>query len=225
MPGAKIVDGERRSDSELATGVIEVAESLSPYLPKGKDVLDVGCGYGYFTGILLGRANRVVGIDISQKAITHCIQKFGSKAKFMHCGILQFKTSRKFDYVLLVNVLDQIEDDILVLRKINSLLGKDGRLLISTPVSDVRYIRASKHRYSADEMEKKIAQAGFAVEEHAYRGGILAFCAKFLSEKIGFPKWLLTALRSMPFYRQLIRADAMAAVKKDTLILVCKKSG
>ena len=218
-----IADAKRRSDSEFATGVIESTSIINQYLPNSGDVLEVGCGNGYFTRLLIGSKNRVTAIDISAQAIDHCLQKYSGQAEFCVADILDFDTDKNFDFALLINVLDQIPDDVLALRKIRSLLRPDGKLIIGTPISDLRYIEASVHRYSESELKQKIAESGFVIEKEIYAGSTLTSFAKLLSEKFRFPKWLLSFLSVLPFYKGVVEFDAKAGLRKDTIAVICKK--
>ncbi|HLC92871.1 MAG TPA: class I SAM-dependent methyltransferase [archaeon] len=222
MADVAVNDENRRSDSELATGVIESTSVIKQYLPRNEDVLEVGCGYGYFTSILIESKNRVTAIDISKPAIDYCLDKYSGKAQFHAADIIGFSTDRKFNSALIVNVLDQIQDDTGALRKIRSLLMPGGRLILGTPISKMRYIKASVHRYSEDELRKKIFDCGFVVEKTIYAGGTLTTFAKFLSDKFRFPKWLLRALRALPFYRGVVEFDAKAGLRKDAIVMICK---
>jgi ubiquinone/menaquinone biosynthesis C-methylase UbiE len=46
-------------------------------LPKGKRILDVGCGNGYSTGIFAGHASYILGVDYSQDMIDRARREHG----------------------------------------------------------------------------------------------------------------------------------------------------
>jgi SAM-dependent methyltransferase len=54
---------------------------LQREIASGLDILEIGPGAGRWTGALLERARRYVGIDISQACIEHCRERFGSDSR------------------------------------------------------------------------------------------------------------------------------------------------
>jgi len=79
---------------------------------KDKKILDIGCGTGYYSRILLSKGASVVGIDPNQMyidiAIDDC-KKFGNKSKFIHGkieeNILDKEYIDSFDYIIISDML------------------------------------------------------------------------------------------------------------------------
>jgi len=69
--------------------------------PRGKSILDVGCGTGDFFAHLRKRKIdcRYTGFDISQEMIRRCRQRFKSGA-FKLCDILELPKRHAFDYTV-----------------------------------------------------------------------------------------------------------------------------
>jgi len=84
-------------------------------------VLDIGCGKGTFTHLLKKKNNKVLGIDISKTAVIKAKAKYPSiefralKAE----GILSLK--RKFDLVVVMEILSYLETWREVIRKISRI--------------------------------------------------------------------------------------------------------
>ena len=181
-----IADEKRRSDSELGTGVIESRIALEPHIPTGKEILEVGCGNGYLSALILEKNNRLTAIDISANAIGACRKKFKNAGEFIQANILDFNPEKRFDFVFLNEVLDQIPEDLRALCAVHRLLKPDGLLVLTTPVSKNRFIEASVHFYSETEIRQKVLEAGFEIKKTARYGGALSYVAAFLSRIFRF---------------------------------------
>ncbi len=106
-------------------------------IPAGSKVLDVGCGSGAISLHIATRRSSVVGVDVSERAISAAkddAERFGlSNARFFVGNINNVELEEKFDVVVCFDVLEHMEDDGLVLRKINRFLEIDGKLLLRVP--------------------------------------------------------------------------------------------
>jgi len=80
----------------------------------GARVLDIGCGSGDSTEILLSEGARVVGIDISETAVDYCRERFkgNRKVKFEHVDASRMKCYRNstFDHAIANMVMINVED-------------------------------------------------------------------------------------------------------------------
>lgn len=213
-------DEKRRSDSELATGSLENRAALNQFIPEKKRVLEVGCGNGHLSELILQKKNLLIGIDISQEAVFYCKQRFGDRATFIEANILSFDPAERFDFVFINDVLDQIQEDEKALQRIGRLLEKNGKLVLSTPIATERFIEASVHIYSEKSILEKLVRSGFHIEKKFFFGGTLAHWASVFSGRIHFPKWLLSFIRKLPFYRGLLAADSRLCLQKDRLVVI-----
>lgn len=218
-----ISDEQRRSDSDLATGSIENRIAIEQIIPKNRSVLEVGCGNGHLSELIINKKNKLVGVDISPDAVDICESRFGKKAKFVKADILKFKPSTRFDYVFMNNVLDQIPQDFNALRRAFFLLKKTGVLVLSTPITKRRFIQASVHYYSESDIKQKITDAGFIIEKTVPYGSFLSYLAHIISSNMKLPIRLSTFLRSLPFYKGIISTEARIGLKKDLLIIIAHK--
>jgi 2-polyprenyl-3-methyl-5-hydroxy-6-metoxy-1,4-benzoquinol methylase len=102
---------------------------------SGKNVLDIGCGVGYYAIPLSKRCARITGIDISAHAIDLARQYASAllvrNAKFEKSDLLEYSSSESFDIVYLITVFMHIQDVDQALCKISSFLKPGGLLLIS----------------------------------------------------------------------------------------------
>jgi len=95
-------------------------------------VLDIGCGNGYNTYQIAGKAKSVVGIDIDKNNIETAKRDFKrSNIEYIAGDATIYKFNKKFDVIVLSNVLEHIEDRIGFLKKIKNLGRK---ILIRVPM-------------------------------------------------------------------------------------------
>ena len=101
-------------------------------LLKNKTVLDVGCSTGYFGKILKAANNYVVGIDISKSAIK-IAKKNLDEAYCVNIENELLPTKRKFDLIILSEVIEHLFDPESTLKKVIRHLKKNGLIIITTP--------------------------------------------------------------------------------------------
>ncbi|MCB0770199.1 MAG: methyltransferase domain-containing protein [Flavobacteriales bacterium] len=84
-------------------------------LKPADNVLEVGCGVGMVTGLILDRVKqgKVVGIDISDRCIRIARERFSStgRAEFLVSDMEGLDLGRKFDFILLPDVLEHIPEE------------------------------------------------------------------------------------------------------------------
>ncbi len=125
-------------------------------IKSGSDVLDVGCATGYFAKELMKKNCKVWGIDWDKNAIKeakkYCEEVYmvdlerisdpstirGVMASQVQpatsevsSGFLPFK--KKFDYILLLDVIEHIKNPESVLNILKKYLKKNGKIIVSTP--------------------------------------------------------------------------------------------
>lgn len=101
-------------------------------VPGNSEILDVGCGDGLLMKKLMKNKNcNVCGIDISKKAVK-CCKRRGIK-NVMISDVLEGGVclKKKFDVIILSEVLSFILDPIEMLIKIKPYLKPSGKVLIS----------------------------------------------------------------------------------------------
>lgn len=132
--------------------------------------LDGGCGTGYVSRHLAMKGWRGKAIDLSEEAVRISKENLSSfdKVNVAKEGILNQKD--KFNTVILFDVIEHIEDDEKVLRKINKLLNTKGYVLLAL-TSNPREWRwddefyGHYRRYSVEDIRSKLIKAGFKPKE------------------------------------------------------------
>jgi ubiquinone/menaquinone biosynthesis C-methylase UbiE len=131
--------------------------ALAQGLVKGKNVLDIACGEGYGSRMLAEYADVVVGIDISQEAVDHAVQKYSSKKN------LTFKTgsasqidfpNQSFDLVVSFETIEHLIEQSEMIAEIRRVLKPDGALLISSPNRPIYSEESNQHNeYHVKELD------------------------------------------------------------------------
>ena len=102
---------------------------------QNKKVLDAGCGEGYGTDLLAGFAKDITGVDISDEAVQHALNKYKrSNLKYlrMDCTKLEFP-EETFDAVISFEVIEHVNDFRPFLSGVKKVMKKDGLAIISSP--------------------------------------------------------------------------------------------
>jgi len=126
------------SSKRTAYKIVNLAKSLG--LPFAPSILDVGCGPGIITRVLREnfRHSTVWGIDFSEKMIQKAQQNCLPDLKFTCEDFLSssFIPDQKFDFILMSLVLHHLLDgkDFVALLKANSLLAKNGSIIVAEAV-------------------------------------------------------------------------------------------
>ncbi len=113
-------------------------EFIEKYVPlKGKRVLDVGCGNGFYTNEMARRAKEVVGVDVNCKSIdeaTRLAAKVGLKnVNFVCSSVENYHAEEKFDVITLIEVLEHVDDEHAVICNLEKMLKDSGKLVIFVP--------------------------------------------------------------------------------------------
>jgi SAM-dependent methyltransferase len=122
-----------RACYELRRQVLERALADQRFDPKGQQVLDVGCGTGFFTAYYLARGAQVTGIDIAPTSIER-LKARHPEARFELVDVSETTLDRRFDLVNAFDVLYHITDDSRWERAVRTLAGavSPGGLLLLT---------------------------------------------------------------------------------------------
>jgi len=160
-------------------------QQLLPWL--GQRVLEVGSGIGSFTRYLTGR-DLVVATELNPRYLRILGNTFErhTRVEMMPLDLADFDPAplwaRHLDTIVCLNVLEHIEDDRGVLRRLHDSLAPGGRLLLLVPAHQWLFgsiDRAIDHhrRYERAGLVRKLEEAGFLVEHTQFfnRLGVLGW--------------------------------------------------
>jgi 2-polyprenyl-3-methyl-5-hydroxy-6-metoxy-1,4-benzoquinol methylase len=105
------------------------------WIGKQQQVLDIGCGEGFFAKEIVEAGNSVVGIDVLE--LPQHVRLFDAYAQAnLNQGLQEAEpmlAQRRFNRILLQDVLEHVPDPARLLRDCRQFLAPDGLLLISVP--------------------------------------------------------------------------------------------
>lgn len=126
-------------------GKYPIAESLSAITAKRYDewletfesfrktnnILDVGCGDGYFLQSAKAKGWNVFGTEFTSRQVENC----KSKGITMHSGVLDVTNYEPefFDVIVSIEVIEHINNPNDELKKFNTLCRKGGAVYVTTP--------------------------------------------------------------------------------------------
>jgi SAM-dependent methyltransferase len=140
--------------------------ALGQYFPHARRLLEVGCG----TGIVLGAIQRrfpeleLVGADLSRQALG--IAGTRAVADLVQLDARELTFDEEFDVVCAFDVLEHVDADEEVLRRLARAVGSGAGLLVTVPQYRWLWSPADdygrhRRRYTKGQIEDKIARAGF----------------------------------------------------------------
>jgi glycosyltransferase involved in cell wall biosynthesis len=143
----------------------------------GRRVLEIGAGFGNITRHLKGR-EILVASDLDSVALEHLKGVFRDDPS-VRVASYRFpldESAREevralgVDTVVCLNVLEHIEDDRTTLANLKETLSPGGRLILLVPAFARLYGTLDEHlhhfrRYEKAELEQKIREAGFELED------------------------------------------------------------
>ena len=147
------------------TGRREIITHLvSTLLPDGASILDIGCGTGFMLEALIGRYD---AWGLEPDALVRHKSRQAVRGRILpgdttdHSRLL----GRRFDLVLLLDVLEHVEHDVKALRAAAETVAQNGRLLVTVPANPCLWSahderNAHYRRYTPDTLAAVLDAAG-----------------------------------------------------------------
>lgn len=192
------------------------------------DCFDIGCGWGEMLRFLKQKNANAFGVDPAPEAVEYC-QEIGINALKSNFSLLN-PFDKKFDFVILQNVLEHLSSPDSIIDKIKSqALKDDGYLIIDVPNEFNAFQQAGQQAHNLDEwwicppahlnyfsassLESLLTQKGFTIIDKIASFPLemfLLFGDKYVGdEKTGRE----CHLKRMAFERNLVNAG-----QKETLL-------
>jgi glycosyltransferase involved in cell wall biosynthesis len=188
------------SDAELSDVLSSLEEAdnyadwiyrlIRPYL--GAEVLEIGAGHGELTE-RLRRDAHVTATDLSKRCVDELAERFEGCADVdvLQADVAAFGgEGKKFDSVVLINVLEHIEDDVDALADLRETLKPGGRLCVFVPAfeglySDFDRSIGHRRRYRRSGLVTTFDRAGFEVVDARYVNTVGALAWWLFARQLG----------------------------------------
>jgi len=167
----------------------------------GQEVLEIGAGHGELTQ-RLSHGRFVTATDLSKRCVEELQEQFEGvpNVEVRHADVAALGDSRRYDSVILVNVLEHIDDDVGALRDLRDMLKPGGNLIVFVPAFESLYSDfdrriGHRRRYRRSRLISTVDKAGFRLVDARY------------VNSVGAVAWWLFArrLRQIPTQRWSVR--------------------
>jgi SAM-dependent methyltransferase len=149
---------------------------IAPHV--GRRVVEVGCGTGNLTGLLLQAAD-VIAVDIEAECVGRVRERYpvNPKLRVEHCGPpdAAFSGLRRLepDSCVCVNVIEHIGRDVEALAAMGSILPPRGPVVVLAPAFEGLYGEIDRRlghyrRYTKASIQRMARDAGLEVENARY---------------------------------------------------------
>ncbi len=176
------------------------------------EILDIGCGSGSLITSLNAAGKKSFGIEPNKKII-QLAKKINPKTKILRGKAEDINKiiKEKIEAIVVIDVLEHIEDDELMIKKLNKQLISKGNLIIVVPAYSFLYGERDRNqghyrRYSKKKLISLLFKNGFKIDLVRY-WNMLGVFPYFFYEKI-LKKELNTSLRTKKvkgFSKKIIR--------------------
>jgi SAM-dependent methyltransferase len=134
------VEGFRTIEEYCLFLIHRKAYEVASNMTVNKTVLDLGCNNGYGTSLLNAGCKKVIGVDVSPKAIAEARRQFspaGIEFRLVDGVRLPF-ANHSFEAVVSFQVIEHVSDYAVYLSEIKRVLVPGGLALFTTPNASIR---------------------------------------------------------------------------------------
>lgn len=152
----------------------KILEMIKKYKNCG-DLLDVGCGYGFFLNLAAENGWKVSGVELSDGALRYARENYNLNIFRGDVGEIELNY-RQFDLISLQHILEHISDPVSILKKLSKTLKDDGILVVVVPNASslvakfartnwVCFSKASNHvfHYNCKTLNTVLKKSGYKI--------------------------------------------------------------
>ncbi len=146
-----------------------IAWAMERYFPAAKQFLEIGCGTGFVLTNLESKFRHLscAGSELQSRGLGFARQRV-KEASLWQMDARNIPFQHEFDVIGAFDVLEHIAEDQRVLAQMNKALVPGGGILLTVPQHPILWSAADDYahherRYRANELKRKLADAGFRV--------------------------------------------------------------
>jgi SAM-dependent methyltransferase len=201
-------------------------------------VLDAGSGFGQYDRFLLSEFNNAVirAVDVKESYLEDCRSYFAAdigkgRISFENLDLLKLDARETYDFVLCVDVMEHIENDIAVFDNISRSLKDGGFFLMHSPshrsgedAEEEEESFVDEHArtgYSREEIEKKLRISGLSPVEINYtyrKWGHASWVVMIKWPMLMLNRLGMLAAILLPFYYLIILIPGLIMMNADLTI-------
>jgi 2-polyprenyl-3-methyl-5-hydroxy-6-metoxy-1,4-benzoquinol methylase len=159
-------------------------------IAPGKELLDIGCGTGYFPAFMKGKSYEVTGVEADPKTREFAEKEFGLNVLSPE-DFLEREVSGRYDIITLWHVLEHLHEMDRYIDKMKACLRTGGVIMLALPNCN-----------SFDARYYKELWAGYDVPRHLWH--FTPETIKLLLEKHGLNIMKMKRLPLDPFYNSML---------------------
>lgn len=140
------------------------------HFPDARRILELGCGTGYVTQALRKALPdaAISASEIYANGLNHAQRRLGAGVELLQMDAREIPFREEFDLICAFDVLEHIDEDTHVLKRIVEALAPGGGVMLSVPQhrflwSQVDIYSHHKRRYLTSELTTKCVAAGLTV--------------------------------------------------------------
>jgi 2-polyprenyl-3-methyl-5-hydroxy-6-metoxy-1,4-benzoquinol methylase len=154
----KMFEDSARAEWQKPDDIVDLLGDL-----KGKTVIDIGAGTGYFTFRMAKKGAKVIAADVDERFIEYIKNKGVENVK---TRLVPYDNSNlkpnEVDVVIIVDTYHHIENRTDYFKTVLKGLKKEGRLMVvDFKKEETPHGPPVNHRISADEVVKELKKSGF----------------------------------------------------------------
>jgi ubiquinone/menaquinone biosynthesis C-methylase UbiE len=139
-------------DSKIRKWLQNPKKILAPFIKEGMNVLDVGCGPGFFSveiAKMVGKNVKVFSVDLQEGMLQKLRSKINGTPlegiiKPIKCEVDEIIVPEKVDFILAFYMVHEVPDKDRLFESLKSILNEKGKLLIVEP----KFFHVSKEGFA-----------------------------------------------------------------------------
>jgi 2-polyprenyl-3-methyl-5-hydroxy-6-metoxy-1,4-benzoquinol methylase len=143
-------------EAEYLATFAEDVKTIQRYVRTG-DVLDVGCGYGYFMRVAHDAGLRPFGLDLSEAAVERASARFPGRVFRGTLSDSALPPEQKFDVIFASHVVEHITAPVEFMRSVVARLKPGGLVALVTPNIESLLSRVSGSRWVSFKIPEHVA--------------------------------------------------------------------